>query len=124
MRKIVLFLLILLASLGCMTTSAVVSSAEAIASVSPAPRMRDLESEAPIVELQEVVRLPIEFVVCTDVLHVRSNPFVAEGNVVGWLRRGEVVLVHEMFEGWGRLAGLDFESVRWVKLEFLCRIAP
>lgn len=115
-----LFLLLALSSLSCMTQA----MPEAFASATPSMAMvdqTDQPAEVEVIELSDAVRLPIEFVVCTDVLHVRNNAFVAEGNVIGWLVRGDVVMVQEFNNGWGRLAGTNEHRVRYVKLEFLCR---
>lgn len=130
MKKLFALIGLVLMLLGCMTSADL--------SLSPSPTFQVGEGDLAVVdqfvigpdaltveaslELQDAVRLPIEFEVCTDVLHVRSNPFVAEDNVIDWLERGQVVLVHEFSNGWGRLTGLNEERVRWVKLEFLCRL--
>lgn len=114
--------LIGLTGLACMTSAMV---ADLPTSVSPTVTELDVTTPGTVtnvesLELQDVIKMPLRFEVCTDVLHVRSNPFVANGNVVGWLNRGDVVFVHEMAEGWGRLAGLNEDRVRWVKLSYLC----
>ncbi len=117
MKKLLAFSVwLLVVSLGCMT-SAMVSD---LPEVSPTVAVVDqlpVSDEAVYVgsdELQEWIPERFEYVVCADVLHVRSGPRFG-ASVQGYKYRGDAVTVTEFFDGWGMIA-----PARWVKLEYLC----
>ncbi len=120
MNRYFVFLVPLLASLACTTSSMVItvtpdpapSKSAVLASRFSTPTISPLPLAAATVD-SDGAGQPQQMTVCTDALNVRSGPSL-ESAAVAWLRDGDIVYVLESRDGWARVAG------GWVKGVYLC----